>query len=261
VTRPIVFLTDYGLADEFVGICHGVMVSIAPASPVIDLTHAIPRQDVMRAALTLARAEPYMPRDAVWVAVVDPGVGSERREIALRTGAGALLVGPDNGSLSLLWERLGGVEQAVRIDAAEVLLQPMSRTFHGRDIFAPAGAHLAAGMPLDRVGSIVAADSLERLEVPGPMIANGAVGARVSGVDGFGNVQLNVRLTDLESAGVVTPLRVSGRDVPVAGVFADVGEGMLAAIVDSQGFVALVVNRGSASALLDLGPGDAVVLE
>jgi S-adenosylmethionine hydrolase len=93
------------------------------------------------------------------------------------------------------------------------------------------------------------------------MIANGAVGARVSGVDGFGNVQLNVRLSDLESAGVVTPLRVSGRDVPVAGVFADVAEGMLAAIVDSQGFVALVVNRGSASALLDLGPGDAVVLE
>ena len=110
MTRPIVFLTDYGMADEFVGVCHGVMLRIAPDARVVDLTHSIPRQDVMRGALTLGRATSYMPADAVYVAVVDPGVGSGRGSIAVRAASGAFLVGPDNGLLSLAWEALGGAE-------------------------------------------------------------------------------------------------------------------------------------------------------
>jgi hypothetical protein len=261
MTRPIVFATDYGLADEFVGICHGVILRIAPDARIVDLTHAIPRQDVMGGALTIGRATVYMPADAVYVAVVDPGVGSERREIAVRTASDAFLVGPDNGLLSLAWEALGGVEAAVEISSDRVLLQPVSRTFHGRDVFAPAAAHLASGTALDELGPVVPVEELQVLEPPGPMIAHGAIGARVTGVDGFGNVQLNVVPEDLEAAGLGSVLSLGGRTAPRVGVFADVPQGTLAAIVDSQGQLAIVVNHGSAAEVLDLAVGKTVVLE
>ncbi|MGZ5213880.1 MAG: SAM hydrolase/SAM-dependent halogenase family protein [Actinomycetota bacterium] len=261
MSRPIVFLTDYGTADEFVGVCHGVMLRIAPDARVVDLTHSIPRQDVMRGALTLGRATSYMPAGAVYVAVVDPGVGSGRRSIAVRAASGALLAGPDNGLLSLAWEALGGADAAVEITSDDIVLQPMSRTFHGRDVFAPAAAHLAAGMPLADLGPPVVVEELRVLELPGPMLAAGAVGARVTGVDGFGNVQLNVRPHDLEAAGVGPVLSIRGRSVPRVGVFADVPHGTLGAIIDSQGQLALVVNQGSAADTLGLSVGKTVVLE
>jgi len=261
MTRPIVFATDYGLSDEFVGICHGVILGIAPDARIVDLTHAIPRQDVMGGALMLGRATAYMPADAVYVAVVDPGVGSERREIAVRAASDALLVGPDNGVLSLAWEALGGAVAAVEITSGHVLLEPVSRTFHGRDVFAPTAAHLAAGMALDEVGPGVAVDELQVLEPPGPMIAHGAIGARVTAVDGFGNVQLNVTPDDLAAAELGPTLTVGGRSAPRVDVFADVPRGALAAIVDSQGQVALVVNHGSAAEVLGLAVGKTVVLE
>ncbi len=261
MSRPIVFMTDYGMVDEFVGVCHGVMLRIAPDARVIDLTHSIPRQDVMRGALTLGRATSYMPDDAVYVAVVDPGVGSGRGSIAVRAASDALLVGPDNGSLSLAWEALGGAEAAVEITSDDVVLQPVSRTFHGRDVFAPAAAHLAAGMPLADLGPPLGVEHLRVLELPGPMVASGAIGARVIGVDGFGNVQLNVGPHDLEAAGVGPVLTVRGRAVPQVGVFADAPQGTLAAIIDSQGQLALVVNQGSAADTLGLSVGKTVVLE
>ena len=261
MTRPIVFCTDYGLTDGFVGVCHGVMASVAPDARIIDLTHAIPRQDVLRGALTLSRATAYMPRDAVYAAVVDPGVGSDRRSIAVCTGAGALLVGPDNGVLSLAWETLGGAEAAVVIESETVMLSPVSKTFHGRDVFAPAAAHLARGVPLDSVGPPIDAGELHVVEMPGSMVAPGAVGTRVMEVDAFGNVQLSARLGDLEAAGIGSTLTVAGRLVPLVGIFADVPEGALAAIVDSQGYLALVVNHGSAAQALSLEAGSAVVLE
>jgi S-adenosylmethionine hydrolase len=261
MTLPIVFLTDYGLADEFVGVCHGVMLTIAPDARIVDLTHAIPRQDVMRGALTLGRAIRYLPKDAVLVAVVDPGVGSDRRSIAVRSSSGALLVGPDNGLLSLAWEALGGVAAAVEITSERVMLHPVSRTFHGRDVFAPAAAHLANGTPLDELGPAIGSGELHVLEPPGPMVAPGAIGARVTGVDGFGNVQLNVVPEDLQAAGLGSTLAVRGRQVPRVGIFGDVTQGTLAAIVDSQGQLALVVNHGSAAEVLGLAVGKTVVLE
>jgi len=261
VTRPIVFCTDYGLADGFVGVCHGVMASIAPDARIIDLTHAIPRQDVLRGALALSRATPYMPRDAVYAAVVDPGVGSERRSIVVRTGVGALLVGPDNGVLSLAWEALGGADTAVAIESETVMLSPISKTFHGRDVFAPAAAHLACGVPLERVGPPIDAGELHVVEMPGSMVAPGAVGTRVMEVDAFGNVQLSARPADLDAAGLGSSLTVAGRSMPLVSIFADVPEGALAAIVDSQGYLALVVNHGSAAQVLRLEAGSAVVLE
>ncbi|MGZ6544544.1 MAG: SAM hydrolase/SAM-dependent halogenase family protein [Actinomycetota bacterium] len=261
MTRPIVFLTDYGLADEFVGVCHGVMLTIAPDARIVDLTHAIARQDVMRGALTLGRATGYLPHDAVLVAVVDPGVGSDRRAIAVRSSSGALLVGPDNGLLSLAWEALGGAEAAVEITSERVTLQPVSRTFHGRDVFAPAAAHLAIDTPLDELGPTIDAAGLHVLELPGPMVAPGAIGARVTGIDGFGNVQLNVVTEDLIAADLGPTLTVRGREAPRVGIFGDVTPGTLAAIVDSQGQLALVVNHGSAADLLGLAVGKTVVLE
>ncbi len=261
MSLPIVFLTDYGLADGFVGICHGVMARLAPASRVIDLTHAIPRQDVMRGALALGRATDFMPEDAVYVAVVDPGVGSERRSIVVRAGSGALLVGPDNGLLSMAWDALGGAAEAAEISAADIVLQPVSKTFHGRDVFAPAGAHLAIGLGLDRMGPPLDPGELRALELARPMLADGMLGCRVTGIDGFGNVQLNARPSDLDEAGIGRVLRVGGRAVPRVQIFADVPEGTLAAIVDSEGYVALVVNHGSAGTMLGLSENAAVVLE
>jgi S-adenosylmethionine hydrolase len=262
MTRPIVFLTDFGQSDAFVGICHGVMAKIAPDSRIIDITHSVPRQDVLRGAIELARAVPYMPEDAVYVAVVDPGVGSDRRAVGTAAGA-SLLVGPDNGLLSPAWEALGGVESAVEIESPAVVLAPVSRTFHGRDVFAPAAAHLAAGMDLSDVGPAVDVATLERLDVPGPMVAEGAVGARVTATDGYGNVQLNAMEQDLEAAGVVrgNVLVVNGRRLPRAGTFAELPEREPGLIIDSEGYLAIVVNHGNAAQMLGLASGDAVIIE
>jgi S-adenosyl-L-methionine hydrolase (adenosine-forming) len=261
VSRPIVFCTDYGLRDDFVGVCHGVMARIAPDSHVIDLQHAIPRQDVMRGALVLSRAIPYMPENAVYCAVVDPGVGSERRAVAVRTGSDALLVGPDNGVLSLAWEVLGGATAAFEITSPGIVLSPVSHTFHGRDVFAPAAAHLATGTAIDTIGPAIETTGLHVLEVLGPMVAPGAIGARVVGVDGFGNVQLNVRRDHLVDAGIEDVVGVAGTEAPIVSTFTDLPPQALGAIVDSQGFVALVVNQGSAAEMLHLGEGSTVVLE
>jgi hypothetical protein len=262
MTRPIVFLTDYGLSDPWVGICHAVMYRIAPDAHVIDLTHAVPRQDVLRGAIELGRATAYFPADAVLLAVVDPGVGSQRRAVAVAAGS-ALLVGPDNGVLSLAWEALGGAHEAVWIENEDLLLTPVSRTFHGRDVFAPAAAHLAAGRPVADFGPQVDVGALHRLEVPSPMVAPGAVGARVTGVDGFGNVQLNAAIADLRAAGIVDVrvLVVNGHRLPRAGTFADLPEHEPGMIVDSDGFLSLVVNHGSAANAMRLSAGDTVVVE
>ncbi len=260
MTRPIVFLTDYGLADVFVGVCHGVIARIAPEARVIDLTHHVARQDVLQGAILLARATRFMPADAVYLAVVDPGVGAERRPIAVEARSGAHLVGPDNGLLSLAWGELGGAERAVAIASPDVLLHPVSRTFHGRDVFAPAAAHLAAGAALEELGPPVPVGELHALEPPRPMVAPGSVGARVVAVDAFGNVQLNARPEDLEAAGLGPILQLGPRAIPRVETFADLRPGAVGALVDSDGYLALVVNRGSAAELLRLKVGDAVVL-
>jgi S-adenosylmethionine hydrolase len=148
----VTLLTDYGLADEFVGVCHGVIARIAPTATIVDLTHGIPRHDVRAGALVLARALPYLPA-GVHVAIVDPEVGAERRAVAIRCAEeDRLLVGPDNGVLAPAAERFGGAVEAVDIARSPHRLEPVSATFHGRDLFAPVAAHLAAGAPLEGAG-------------------------------------------------------------------------------------------------------------
>jgi S-adenosylmethionine hydrolase len=266
VPRPVVFCSDYGLEDEFVGVCHGVIARIAPDAQIIDLAHAVKRHDVVEGATILARSAPFMPLDAVYLAVVDPGVGSERRPVAMSAAAGALLVGPDNGLLGPALDVLGGATHAVQIAEPDYLLSPVSRTFHGRDVFAPAAAHLSIGLPLERLGPALAPATLERLDLPRPEIREGTVLSSVLGVDRFGNVQLNVGEDDLEAAGLsdAATLRLETprehRTVHRVHTFSDAPEGEMAALIDSSGFLAVIVNRGSAARVLRVERGNGVVL-
>jgi S-adenosyl-L-methionine hydrolase (adenosine-forming) len=266
--RPIVFLSDYGLEDEFVGICHAVMARISPDSPVIDLTHAIPPQDVLRGALVLCRSIRYLPTDAVLLAVVDPGVGSSRRPIAVETSQGGqLLVGPDNGVCSLAWAERGGVTRAVEIRDANVVLEPVSATFHGRDVFAPAAAHLAAGLSLSELGPLVDPSSLVELQPPVPGVEPGRIDAEVLGVDRFGNVQLSAGLEHLERADLAGEVRLEAvtragaTPIRRAATFGEVTEGEFGLIIDSSGGLAIVLNRGSAAEVLGLVPGDSLAIQ
>src|SRR5947199_9515319 len=165
----ITFLSDFGLQDDFVGTCHGVIKSIAPEVEIIDVTHGISPQHVLQGALVLANTTPYMPA-GVHLAVVDPGVGSSRRPLALRSGDGRLFVGPDNGLLVPAAERLGGIAAAHELANADYALDIVSRTFHGRDLFAPAAAHLAAGVQLEALGPPLPVDALARPDPPEPQL-------------------------------------------------------------------------------------------
>jgi S-adenosyl-L-methionine hydrolase (adenosine-forming) len=265
--RPIVFISDFGLDDEFVGICHGVIARIAPDSRIVDLTHGVPPQDVVRAALVLAESLLYVPDDAVFLALVDPGVGTARRAVAVRTGDGALLVGPDNGVLSQAWTRLGGAAEAIEITSPDVVLPGGSHTFHGRDVFAPAAAHLANGMALGELGPSLDVESLTRVAPLEPEVHPGRLHAEVLGIDRFGNVQLSIRPEHLDEAGLADEtalqVRTVWRAIPVRRVstFGEVSPGELAALIDSRGWLAVVRNAGSAAASLRLELGNPVVVE
>src|SRR5262249_42792157 len=197
----ITFLTDFGLQDDFVGTCHGVIKRISPGTDIIDITHGIQPQQVLQGALVLASTLPYMP-EGVHLAVVDPGVGTQRMAVVLRGGDGRLYVGPDNGLLVPAAERLGGIDGAWALETRAYRLEPVSRTFHGRDIFAPAAAHLAGGLDPSELGSSLEPAALVRLDVPAPVTGDGFIRAHVVIVDRFGNVQLNLTTEDLVRAGI-----------------------------------------------------------
>ncbi|HEX2088438.1 MAG TPA: SAM-dependent chlorinase/fluorinase [Actinomycetota bacterium] len=265
--RSIAFLSDYGLEDEFVGVCHAVMAQISPESTIVDLSHLVPPQDVLAGALILSRAIRSLPPATVIVAVVDPGVGTVRRSIAVETRTdGRLLVGPDNGLLSIAWAEDEGITRAVEITAPNVLRQPVSATFHGRDIFAPAAAHLAAGFAIEELGPSVDLDSLTVLSIPEPVVRDGRIDCQVLSSDRFGNIRLSARAADLETAGVkaASSIEVGSKGDAVSArrvrTFGDVREGELALIVDSVGGLGLVVNKGSAAERLGLRRGDTVTL-
>jgi S-adenosyl-L-methionine hydrolase (adenosine-forming) len=267
VPRPIVFLSDYGLEDEFVGVCHGVIARIAPSARVIDLIHTVPPHDVFRGALLLAESIRFMPQDAVYLAVVDPGVGTDRPSLAVEAASGPVFIGPDNGLLSLAFERTGGAVRAVEITSHKVLLEPVSATFHGRDIFAPAAAHVAAGMPIGELGRTLEPNRLTRLAIAEPSVHPGMIDCEVLAVDRFGNVQLNVRRSHLAEAhlqrGDELRVRAPAGSIVVrrAFTFAEVPEGDYAAILDSRGWLALVRNGASAAEGLRVRPGDGIVID
>ncbi|TFE24030.1 hypothetical protein E0F15_22440 [Frankia sp. B2] len=277
--RCISFTTDYGLADGFVAACHGVILQTVPDARIIDVTHLVPPGDVRRGAAVLAQTVGSLPR-GVHLAVVDPGVGTSRRALALRA-VGGHLVGPDNGLLISAAERLGGIEAAVTLE-----VRPATpATFHGRDVFAPVAAALARGTPLQEVGEPVEPATLVR---PRAALArlrpDGTVETEVVLVDTFGNIQLAAsgallgaaglrppgravlrplrrdRLTGAEQA--AGPLAAAGpmTELAVGVTFGSVGPGEAVLYVDSAGMAALAVRDGDAAHALTLMPGDRLTL-
>ena len=259
MARPILFLTDYGVTDEFVGVCHAVIGRLAPDVRVIDLTHGIPPGDVLAGALALEAAAPYAAPDSVFLAVVDPGVGTERRAVAVEAGEAAL-VGPDNGLLDLAARGLGGAHGAVQIDPSQVASGPVSATFHGRDLFAPAAAILARGGALDDLGGEVETTSLAGIDIPEPIARTGRLEATVIGIDRFGNVRLAARPGELDRAGLGAAIGLGGIPVRRVRMFADLGPGEVGILEDSGGWLALVRNGSSAAQRLGLSQYDRVIL-
>jgi S-adenosyl-L-methionine hydrolase (adenosine-forming) len=261
----ITFLSDFGLADDFVGTCHGVIKRIAPEADVIDITHGIEPQSMLQGALVLASTLPYMP-EGVHIAVVDPDVGSPRRAVVLRTSDDRLLVGPDNGLLVPAGEGLGGVAAAYEITNRQYALEPVSATFHGRDVFAPAAAHLAKGLDPAELGPSLDPDSLVRLEIPQAEIGERRIRATCLYVDRFGNIQLNVHADQLEPLGIVP-----GRQIEVelamdrfyalaARTFAEARVGDIVLYEDAYRNIALAISRGNAAQTFGVRAGTEVRL-
>ncbi len=252
--RWVSFTTDYGTADGFVAACKGVLAQRAPGVTVLDVTHEVPPQDVRRGAAVLAQTVPWLP-PAVHLAVVDPGVGTDRRGVAVVTARG-VLVGPDNGLLAPAADALGGVTAAYALTDPAHHLPEVSATFHGRDVFAPVAAALCAGLDPDRLGPPVA----DLVRLPDLPVATGPHGLRspVLSVDRFGTLQLAATAGHL--AGLDGALEVAGRPAQRGRTFADVAPGELVVLVDSAGHAAVAVNRGSAAAVLGLAPGAEVVI-
>jgi S-adenosylmethionine hydrolase len=260
MARSITFLSDYGLQDEYVGVVHAVIARVCPEARVIDLAHGVPRQDVLAGALTLARALPFAP-PGVHLAVVDPGVGSARRAVALRVAADErLLVGPDNGLLIPAARRFGGVVEAVEISRSPWRLEPLSATFAGRDLFAPVAARLAAGDALARAGDRIDPGTLLGPELPPVEVAPGELRTRAVLVDSYGNVALAAGAGELQAAFAAgARVTVNRRHAARIGrTFCDVPAGEVVVHADSGGAVALAVNEGSAAATLGIGRGDDV---
>ncbi len=262
--KPVCFLSDFGLSDDFVGTCKGVMARIAPGAPIIDLTHDVPGFDASVGAEILKHAVGYMPSDTVYLAVVDPGVGTQRRALALRTEGGAYLVGPDNGLLAPAVVALGGVVEAVSLNNSRYHVHPVSNTFHGRDIFAPAAAYLASETELSALGDPVDMADIEGLNLSGVGVEDGRLSVRVISLDRYGNARLSMMQEELRLPyGSSLKVDTGDGDMPVKYVdtfgSADTGELML--VPDSHWRISLAINKGSAKNALALEVGDTIRLE
>jgi hypothetical protein len=258
----ITFLSDYGVEDDFAGICHGVIATICPDARVIDITHGVARHDILGGALALRAALRYMPV-GVHLAVVDPDVGAQRRAVALRLADERLLVGPDNGLLWLAADEAGGVLEAVDIAHSKWRLEPVSATFHGRDIFAPVAARLAAGEQLADAGDPFDPAQLVTFELSRPRHEDGGILAHAIHVDRFGNVQLDAVHDDLIGAelglgsGVEIEAGARGHHrAHYVRTFADVAAGELMLYEDADRTLAVAVSQGSAAARLAVAVGD-----
>lgn len=272
----IVLMTDFGSVDVYVGVMKGVCAQISPGTPVVDLTHGIPQGDLRQAAFKLWSAVKFFPDGTVFIIVVDPGVGTSRRPLAARCG-GYFFVAPDNGVLSYL---LGDFPllRAVEISNQKYSLHEISATFHGRDIFAPAGAHLAAGVPLTELGGPIA----EIVRIPEPALdaaGPGTLRGEVLYGDHFGNIVTSIgRLRILGerlrldpwlpgAAGLDLPggawqARLpGGRRLPLELTFGAVPPGDTLAYIGSSGMLEIGINQGDAARVLGLAPGDEIALE
>jgi S-adenosylmethionine hydrolase len=258
-------MSDFGIAGDFVGSCKGVMVGIAPAAPLVDISHDIPEFQVTQGAEVLQHATRYMPAGAVYLAVVDPGVGTQRRALALEAGGGEYLVGPDNGLLIPAAEALGGIARVVHLTERRYQIEPVSNTFHGRDVFAPAAAYLAAGVELAKLGEEVDPATLKRVTLPGAERDGGVLVAEIIDIDRYGNARLSATHEDL---GLEYGSRLSVRlrdeksmKISYEETFGSAKVGDLVLVPDSHWRLSLAVNKGHAASALFLSLGDKVRLE
>jgi S-adenosyl-L-methionine hydrolase (adenosine-forming) len=263
--RTISFLSDYGLVDEFVGVCHGVMLRIAPEVTVIDVCHGIRPQNIAEGANVLAQAVPYLPT-GVHLAIVDPGVGSGRLPIAVQAADGSWLVGPDNGLLIPAAARLGGPTSVRKLENPELRAPHPSRTFHGRDIFAPAAAHLARGVPPEELGGELPVERCVSLRVAVPRLHDGHFHAAVTKVDRFGNLSINVDAVAAAEVGIVVgtalDVGVEGHRlvIPFGETFGSVAPAEPVVTEDSHGQLAVCVNLGSAADRFGASLGSKVLI-
>lgn len=262
---PVIsLLTDFGLFDPYAGIMKGVIASICPEAQIIDISHRIEAQDVIQAAYFLASAYPYFPEETIHVTVVDPGVGSSRLIAAVKTPAGIFLA-PDNGVLTHILEQ-ERILAAFRVENPDIFIHPVSRTFHGRDIFAPAAAMLACGIEMENLGARIDAESLIRLDaLPKPEVdEKGRLLGSVAAVDGFGNLVSNIRQSDIEKAfKKKKDICIYAGAQVIRGIsesYASVGEGGLLAIIGSSGRLEISVNRGHAGRRLNMGRSDRIII-
>jgi S-adenosylmethionine hydrolase len=255
VRMPVITLTtDFGLADGYVGALKGVILSLAPDVQLIDISHQVARQDVRHGARLLATAVPFFPVGTIHVAVVDPGVGTERRGIALQTRY-ATFVGPDNGLFTpFLQDRVA----CVALTNPDMHRHPVSATFHGRDIFAPVAAHLASGMSLADLGSAVG--DLIALPEPHPhRLSGGQLVAEIVHVDHFGNLVTNVRIQEWEMRDLDdVSVEVQGNSLTLQRAYGNVNPGALLALEGSNGYLEIAVREGSAAERLGIGVGATV---
>lgn len=257
--RYLSFLTDYGLEDGFVAACHGVAARVAPHANVIDVTHLVRPGDVRHGAAVLAQTVPYLP-PAVHVAVVDPGVGTARRGVAIAAGD-SVFVGPDNGLLSWGVTAAGGASRAFNLTSRQFWLDRVTPTFHGRDIFMPVAAHLATDAELTEVGAEIDVGDLVTLPAPEHLVRDSVAAGEVLTVDRFGNVQLTITSSDAAEIGVkpgdVVLVHCGRRQLmlPFRDTFGAVATGDLVVYTDSAGLVSIAVNGGDAAQRLGLPPG------
>ena len=264
-SKIVSFTSDYGLEDEFVGVCHGVMLNIASDLKIVDVHHNVLRQDVRHGAVVLAQAIKYMPV-ATHLAVVDPGVGSDRKAVAVVSSSGSVFVGPDNGLLVPPAEQGGKIEGAYELSNERYLLTPISQTFQGRDVFAPAAAHIANGVDPAELGPEIPVGDLVRLEMPEAWVHDDHLHGEVLQVDRFGNLQFNFDRSHLAKVGLQDRNRLEVRmeghrlQVVFGSTFAEVEAGDFVLIEDSYGQVSLAVNKGDARAILRATNGSTVIV-
>lgn len=254
----VTVLTDFGTDNEFVGVMKGVIYGIAPEARIVDLTHNIPRHNVREGAISIWRAYPYFPQGTAHVFVVDPGVGTRRRPIAARI-SGQYFVGPDNGLLTPVIEdaeRDGKSVEIVHLQNPKYWLAKVSRTFHGRDIFSPVGAHLASDASLEDMGPFIT-DPV-RLDLPKAVKTKKGWEAHISVIDSFGNMTLDLPAAALAGR---TDVRFRVRGAEVSGIVESYGHkavGDLVAVVDSEDYLEIAVVNGSAKEKLNASVGDMV---
>jgi len=251
----VTLTTDFGLRDPYVAEMKGVILRLAPETRLVDITHDVDSHDVVGAALVLEAAVPFFPAGSIHLVVIDPGVGTARRGLAVNAGD-ATFVGPDNGLLTPIFSRGGW--RAVELAAAELRLPHVSRTFHGRDVFAPAAAHLARGVPLERFGPAV--DDPVRVAWPEVHAVGSAVAGAVLHVDRFGNLITSIAAAAVEGLGSEASIHIAGRRLPLVGTYADLPRGAAGALIGSSNRLEVAVREGSAAAVLKARRGTPVAV-